>query len=526
MFTQEFPRVRALHYNGAGMVCGRRREAAMGLAFSLAKGVAKITTTVLRAAGRTAGALPGKLACRIDPNILEDLIPRMSEGSILVVATNGKTTVTNLLADILEADGRTVLCNRGGANMTQGIVSVILQNPPAQWGVFETDELYLAQILPQLRSDYVLLMDIFPDQLDRMGSTGRLVRSITAALSSNPETTLIYNADDPNCRAVAVAVPNPCIALGGASRFQEDVVVMASDAAVQACPVCNRSLFYAWRQYGPLGDYLCPSCGFSRGGNAVLDASIEDVVVGTDECDWKIAFRGLAEGDVLAETDEMTVSEDASEEADIWSLEAPYGASYMVYNLTFAATCAYLLGVERDVVEHAIEEFDPHNGRMEVLQVGTRETLVNLAKNPVGFNQNIQLICKHREPCVVGFFVNNNIGDGLDSSWVSKVSFEALGDRVRDGSMWVFAGGMCREELLGALGERGVEAEGVDGAEEVLEAAADLPADGRIYLIANYTALAGVKAAAEAAAAAAAAEAAEELDLPAEGGAEPAPDEA
>ncbi|MBR3257459.1 MAG: DUF1727 domain-containing protein [Eggerthellaceae bacterium] len=475
----------------------------MGLSFSLAKGVAKITTTVLRAAGRTAGALPGKLACRIDPNILEDLAPHMTEGSILVVATNGKTTVTNLLADILEADGRTVICNRGGANMTQGIVSVLLQSPASQWGVFEPDELYLAQILPRLRSEYVLLMDIFPDQLDRMGSTGRLVRSITAALESSPETTLIYNADDPNCRAVALAVPNPCIALGGAARFQEDVVVLAADAAVQTCPVCNRSLFYAWRQYGPLGDYLCPACGFSRGGNATLDAAIEDVVVGTDECDWKIAFRGFGESNVLAETDELTVTADVSDEVDVWSLAAPYGASYMVYNLTFAATCAYLLDVDRDTVAQAIEDFDPHNGRMEVLQVGTHETLVNLAKNPVGFNQNIQLICKHREPCAVGFFVNNNVGDGLDSSWVSKVSFEALGDRVRDGSMWVFAGGMCREELLAALGERGVEAEGVDGAEEVLAAAEDLPANGHIFLIANYTALPAVKAAAEAAKAAA-----------------------
>ena len=487
----------------------------MGISFSLAKGVAKITTGVLRATGRTAGALPGKLACRIDSHILRDLAPRITEGSILVVATNGKTTVTNLVADILEADGRSVLCNRGGANMPQGLVSVLLQNPPAQWAVFETDELYLAHILPELRSDYVLLMDIFPDQVDRMGGTGRLVRSITSAMASCPETTLIYNADDPNCRAVALNVPNPTIAIGAGGRFQEDAVVLASDLAVQPCPVCSAPLFYAWRQYGPLGDYFCPACGFSRGtraadgGRKVPDVRIDNVVVGADECRWDVAFAGeafapatldaaaIAEGggDALATAVDETLAKEVS-----WFLDAPYGASYMVYNLTFAAAMARLLGVSKRTVHAAIAAFDPQNGRMETLAIGGRATLVNLAKNPVGFDQNIQLICKHAEPCVVGFFVNNNVGDGLDSTWVAKVNFEALAERCTEGNMAVFAGGMCQGELLAALAERGVEAQPVSGAEEVLAAARELPADGRIYLIANYTALGAVKAAAEAAA--------------------------
>ena len=493
----------------------------MGITFSLARGVAKVTTAALRATGRTAGALPGKLACSIDPHILSDLAPNMTEGSILVVATNGKTTVTNLLADILEADGRTVLCNRGGANMTQGLVSVLLQNPPAQWGVFETDELYLAHILPELRSTYVLLMDIFPDQMDRMGGTGRLVRSITGALTSNPETTLIYNADDPNCRAVAAAVPNPCIAIGAAGHFQEDAVVLASDLAVQPCPSCSGPLFYAWRQYGPLGDYFCPACGFSRSGKQGVDARIQEVHVGADECAWEVAFAGPAfgktgavpvravtgEGDGPDAADARTsrdVLADACDEVIApeprWQLDAPYGASYMVYNLTFAAVAARLLGVSKRTVHAAIAAFAPQNGRMETLSVGGRATLVNLAKNPVGFDQNIQLICKHNEPCVVGFFVNNNVGDGLDSSWVGKVNFDPLAERVEAGTMRVFAGGMCRNELMGALLTRGVAAEECEGAQDVLAAAAQLPEDGRIYLIANYTALGPVKAAAEAAA--------------------------
>lgn len=469
----------------------------MSVSFACAKAVARATTWGLRRVfHRTGGALPGKLACRIDPQLLAHLTPNMSDGSVCVVATNGKTTVTNLLADILIADGRTVLCNRGGANMTQGIASVLLQEPPAQWGVFETDELYLAKVLPQLRSKYVLVMDIFPDQEDRMGSTGRLVESIAGALRACPDTTLVYNLDEPNCRAIAAQVSNRCVGVSAAGVFVEEAAgegeakaakpTLASDVADVACPVCGEPLVYAWRQYGPLGDYACPACGFARAMAPAPDACIRDARVGTDAASWTLAFAGEAAAD-----------DDAT---DAWSLTAPYGAAYMVYNLSFAATASRLIGVGRDAVQRAITAFDPMNGRMERLRIAGRETLVNLAKNPVGLNQNLRLIVRHPEPCVAGFFLNKNVGDGLDSSWIGKVDFEVLCPRVADGTMRVFVGGMCQQELLDAFAARDVAVTPVDSASPVIAAADDLPADGRIWLIANYTALPDVKAAAEAAA--------------------------
>ncbi len=510
----------------------------MTISFSLAKGMAGITAGALRIFGRTGGALPGKVAVSIDPDILAELAANITESSILVVATNGKTTVTNLLANILEADGHTVVCNRGGANMPQGIASVLLRNAPAEWGVFETDELYLGTILSQLRSRYVLLMDIFPDQLDRMGGTGRLVRSIASALASCPQTILVYNADDPNCREVARTIPNPTVSIGTAQRFSDNATLLASDTVVQTCPHCSSPLFYAWRQYGPLGDYLCPSCGFARGREKTLDAVIRDGVVGADECSWTVNFQSdvfaqtaenaesaesgegvegaegaegvenaeSAEGVENAEAAETAFAPDTSpspspaQDDASWQLSAPYGASYMVYNLTFAATMARMLGVPGAVVQRAIDTFEPQNGRLETLTVNGHTTLINLAKNPVGFDQNIRLICKHDEPCVVGFFVNNNVGDGVDASWVAKVNFDALAERVRSGNMRVFVGGMCKDDLLRALRKRSVPVTAVEDAREVLVAAAALPSGGRVYLIANYSALSLVKVAAESAA--------------------------
>ena len=101
------------------------------------------------------------------------------QGSVITVGTNGKTSTNNLLADAFEAAGCTIICNRTGANLAAGITSALLQQPAAQWGVFECDELWLAHVLPRLRSNYVLLLNLFRDQLDRCGEIDRIQTSIT-----------------------------------------------------------------------------------------------------------------------------------------------------------------------------------------------------------------------------------------------------------------------------------------------------------------------------------------------------------
>ena len=114
----------------------------MGLQFTLAKGIGAISTWGLKNIfKRPAGNFPGKIALYVDPTLLAGLRPKMRKGSVLVVGTNGKTTTTNLIADALEADGKQVICNRGGANLDSGVATSLLQADEADWGIFETDEL-------------------------------------------------------------------------------------------------------------------------------------------------------------------------------------------------------------------------------------------------------------------------------------------------------------------------------------------------------------------------------------------------
>ena len=152
---------------------------------------------------RTGAQLPGRVALAIDPQVVAHLRRKLRTGSVVVCGTNGKTTTTNLIAASLEAAGLSVLCNRDGANMLPGAASALLPRHAADWAVVEADELSTIHILPQLRPDYLVLLNLFRDQLDRAGEIDHVQDVIVEALSATPETTLLVCGDDPLCMGVA-----------------------------------------------------------------------------------------------------------------------------------------------------------------------------------------------------------------------------------------------------------------------------------------------------------------------------------
>ena len=212
----------------------------MNLKQDIAQAVGAASTWALKdVLHRPAANFPGKVGLYVDPELIFDLRPRLREGSIVVVGTNGKTTVTNLLADVLEASGKAVVCNRTGANLDSGVATALLQTEQADWGVFESDELWLAKIAPQLQPDFVVLLNLFRDQLDRMGEIDHIQEAIAGALEASPSTMLIYNADDPFCQAIAERVHNGCISFG----FDEDLGLAQNTVAdASMCQRCDSLL--------------------------------------------------------------------------------------------------------------------------------------------------------------------------------------------------------------------------------------------------------------------------------------------
>lgn len=410
---------------------------------------------------RPAANFPGKLALYLDPGIIGGMAGKLGRGSIIVVGTNGKTTTTNLLADALEASGQRVVCNRTGANLDSGVATALMHAGPSDWGVFESDELWLAKVLPHLKSDYVLLLNLFRDQLDRVGEIDAVQASIVGALRKSPGTVLLYNADDPLCTAIADAAPNKAIAFGLARNLG---LAQNTVADAQMCQRCEGMLEYAFRQYGQLGDFHCDTCGFGRHS---LDFAGDDVRISPFELSLAVLSGGVEQ-----------------------RLEAPFGGAYMAYNLLACAVAAVQLGIPPARLQQAIDAFDPQNGRLQRMRVGGHDVLLNLAKNPIGFNQNLKLVAAAQGRVAAAFFINDKEADGHDISWIWDVDFEELAGIP---GLVCFAGGIRRNDLQLRLKYAGVQARLVDSAQDVLDACASLPDDFGLYFIANYTALPAVR---------------------------------
>jgi CobQ-like glutamine amidotransferase family enzyme/UDP-N-acetylmuramyl tripeptide synthase len=434
----------------------------MGIRTGLAEAVSAASTLALKNVFRRPAAnFPGKIALYVDPSIIGDMAYKLDRGSIMVVGTNGKTTVTNLLADCIEQTGHKVVCNRTGANLDSGVATSLLHAGRADWGVFESDEMWLVKILPYLQSDYVLLLNLFRDQLDRVGEIDRVQDSIVRALERSPRTVVIYNADDPLCTAIADRCPNRTIGFG----VGEDLHLAQNTVAdAQMCQRCSGMLAYDYRQYGQLGRFHCTECDFAR---HEPDFQAVDVRLTPQGLSFDVQ-SGDAKGPVYA----------------------PYSGAYMVYNLLAVYVTAVMVGVLPRQVQFAIDAFKPDNGRLQSLRVHGRDVLLNLAKNPTGFNQNMKLVVQGQGRKAAAFFINDKEADGHDISWIWDVDFEEL---AASPDLMVFAGGIRKNDLQMRLKYAGIDAQLVDSAEEVVYACDALPADYSLYCIANYTALPAVR---------------------------------
>ena len=408
----------------------------MNLRFGIAKAIGAASTWGLRSLfHRPAENFPGKAALLADPELIGDLRSRIREGSVIVVGTNGKTTVANLLADAFEQAGKKVACNRTGANLDSGVASALLHAGEVDWGVFESDELWLAKTLPHLQSDYVVLLNLFRDQLDRMGEIDHIQSSIAAALASSPGTTLVYNADDPLCQAIANRVSNPCVPFG----IGEDLKLPANTVAdAGMCQECDEMLVYDWRLYGQLGSYRCESCGFSRPKPAYCAREVRLSKAGTE---FKLETPN---GSSYVST--------------------PFASAYMICNAMALFTAAELCEIPLDAIKRALARFDPQNGRLQAYEIDGQSILLNLAKNPTGFNQNLDIVLRDEGPKAVAFYINDKEADGHDVSWLWDVDFQLLAGK----GIVAYAGGTRRHDMRVRLKYAGVNAGLVDGAGDFL----------------------------------------------------------
>jgi lipid II isoglutaminyl synthase (glutamine-hydrolysing) len=425
-----------------------------------------VEIALARAAGklsRLAGAgggttIPGKLLSKLDPAAVDRLAARLPLGSALVSATNGKTTTTAMVAEILRNRVR-VAHNRSGANLVSGVASTLLDAGDAQLGLFEVDEAAFPEIAARVRPRAVCLGNLFRDQLDRYGELEHVAarwRAAVAALSR--ETALAVNGDDPQLAELGGSVvfgidDPPC----GRSGLQH-----AADS--KYCVRCGTPYEYAAIYVGHLGDYHCPKCGNARPALTVVARDVR--LEGLDA----VAFR--------LETP-----------AGARHIRLPVPGLYNVYNALGAAALAGVLGASLDEIAAGLDRFGAAFGRFERIVVGDRRLLMLLIKNPAGANEAVRTIVDGAAPSLAVVALNDAIADGRDVSWIWDVDFEPLLgglDRL------VATGGRAAELALrfkyGGMDADAIEV--VPSLERALDRGLELtPPGGELVVLPTYTAM-------------------------------------
>ena len=417
------------------------------------------TTRLLHRGG---GNIPGTVALRVDPNVVGELSAPLSP-KLVVTGTNGKTTTTGLLADALAGDGRGVVCNRAGNNMESGIAAALVlagEKNPGRAGCFECDELYTVRVLPKMRPDALVLLNLFRDQLDRYGEIDHTQDVIAEALRRSPETALVFNADDPLCAAIADRVDNVGLPFGidEPTDLEADRI---SDS--RFCARCNAPLDYEYVHYGQLGAYRCPACGWERPELAFAAVNV------TLTC-------GGFEFDVEDRRGAKVVRH---------HVRTRYSGLYMVYNVMAALAGCLAAGGDAAHFQEVLDAYEPACGRGKVFSLGDgREVASNLAKNPTGFNRMIQQV-RAEDGRYLALFLNDNDADGHDVSWIWDIDLERLCD-LSDLRL-VCVGGTRREDMAVRVkyAELGASIVLVESVEDALRF---VGAGEKLHAIANYTA--------------------------------------
>jgi lipid II isoglutaminyl synthase (glutamine-hydrolysing) len=393
----------------------------------------KATGTLSRFTGRGGGTtLPGDVARMIDPKILTRLTQDLTQGSIVITGTNGKTTTARLVSWLLEGAGHRVVANRAGANLIYGVTAAALNRAgadgqlKADWGVFEIDEASLPRAVDEIQPKTTLVLNLFRDQLDRYGELESIAKKIELALNSAPEEAhVVLNADDPRVAEIGLSLSRQPLWFGlQDTSVATKTLPHAADA--RTCPKCGSSLIFDAVYVGHDGVYHCPNGHFERPKPQIAATNIK-----------------LGGFDTLA----MTI--------DSTQIEMPLGGLYNCYNVLAAYAAARSVGLDGAYIADRLRTFKAAFGRQERVEFRGRHLILVLSKNPAGFNETVRTAVRLAggKSFIIG--LNDRKADGTDVSWIWDVDFEML----KDGAEVVIPAGVRAHDLAVRLKYAGVTAE-------------------------------------------------------------------
>ena len=339
----------------------------------------------LRGGGSGGTAFPGLVMERTDPGFLARTLNRLPCGVVVVSGTNGKTTTTKMIVQLLREQGLKVFTNRTGSNFVRGVLASLLTevdaagNLDADIAVLELDEAHAVHFVARVRPRACLLLNVMRDQLDRFGEidyTASLLHSIAKATSD----VVVLNGDDPRLAAPAFleGVTARVVSFGAGEELRS---LFLSDDDLRTGLVSPR-------------DH-----GEGPGPRVTLEAiNGQRATVRVDGVDHEVDFAIPGVHNLLNACAALgVVLEVLGEDADLPGLLTTLGSVQAAF------------------------------GRGEVLTLDGDTVQLSLVKNPAGFRMGLLSAASQAQAGeVVVVAINDEYADGRDMSWLWDVDFAAL----------------------------------------------------------------------------------------------------
>ena len=326
-------------------------------------------------------ALPGLVVERLDPHFLPRALSDLPYGVVVISGTNGKTTTTKMVVQLLRAHGLTVFTNPSGSNFTRGIAAALIDKVDdkgklvADVAVLELDEAHAVHFVKLVKPRFSLILNVLRDQLDRFGEidhTAKLLQRIVDATT-------------------------------------EGVVLNREDSIVRAMAPDNKKVQY----FGLSTDLraLFPSDAEMHGGKSSNEKQPHP-----------------HRGDVILEKVAGRTATFAFGTTEQKPVELKIDGVYNVLNAAGALALALMicgLGADESKTLLAeLSEVKPAFGRGEAILIDGEPLEIVLVKNPSGFR--LALRSYDDSPASTMIAINDNYADGRDMSWLWDVSFESL----------------------------------------------------------------------------------------------------
>lgn len=342
----------------------------------LAIWVGKILILLGRLKGGSS-SLPGLVVEKLYPNFIQH-IPSYFDKIIVVTGTNGKTTTTKLLRNILHEEFDLVVSNQSGSNMPRGIITSVISSMSwtgklhAKIGLFEVDEGFTTYMCKELEPEVLAILNLHRDQLDRYGEVDRIINMLSKAAESSKS--VLVNFDDPKLKSAFIQFDN-ITSLSASSKVRrlvpnDDQLHKSTSATID-----NEKDY-------PADIFIKYVNGYNHGQEIKIDIRCVDIKI-------KTKLQGV----------------------------------FNAYNIAVAVAIASDLGVNKDTINNVVANFEPAFGRSEIVKLKDKYIKILLVKNPSGFNQIIVSFL-NQQPLPTLIIINDNYADGRDVSWLWDVDIE------------------------------------------------------------------------------------------------------